>query len=97
MDVRRKTAEDFHPEVLKLFDKYVHGDISRRGFLQSVAQFAGGVTALSLLDALNPRFADAYQGASNDSRMYDKLCGISFATGLREIARLSDAACQSQG
>ncbi|BBJ23239.1 hypothetical protein W01_11660 [Candidatus Nitrotoga sp. AM1P] len=69
MDVRRKTAEDFHPEVLKLFDKYVHGDISRRGFLQSVAQFAGGVTALSLLDALNPRFADAYQVASNDSRI----------------------------
>ncbi|CAG9932118.1 dienelactone hydrolase family protein [Candidatus Nitrotoga arctica] len=69
MDVKRKTVGDFHPEVLKLFDKYVHGDISRRGFLQSVAQFAGGVTALSLLDALNPRFADAYQVASNDSRI----------------------------
>ncbi len=69
MGVRRKTAEDFDPAVLKLFDKYVHGDISRRGFLQSVAQFAGGVTALSLLDALNPRFADAYQVASNDSRI----------------------------
>ncbi|RFC36483.1 MAG: carboxymethylenebutenolidase [Candidatus Nitrotoga sp. SPKER] len=69
MDVKRKTVEDFHPEVLKLFDKYVHGDISRRGFLQSVAQFAGGVTALGLLDALNPRFADAYQVASNDPRI----------------------------
>ena len=29
----RLTAADFHPEVLKLFDQYVHGDIDRRGFL----------------------------------------------------------------
>jgi carboxymethylenebutenolidase len=29
----RLTAHDFQPEVLQLFDRYVHGDISRRGFL----------------------------------------------------------------
>jgi carboxymethylenebutenolidase len=69
MSVKRKTADDFDPEVLKLFDKYVHGDISRRGFLQSATQFAVGVTALGLLDALNPRFAEAQQVASNDPRI----------------------------
>jgi carboxymethylenebutenolidase len=69
MGVKRKTADEFHPEVLKLFDKYVHGDISRRDFLQSASQFAVGVTALSLLDALNPRFADAQQVAGNDPRI----------------------------
>jgi len=31
----RKTAKDFHPEVLKLFDKYVHGAMARRDFLKS--------------------------------------------------------------
>ena len=29
----RRTAADFHPEVLQLFDQYVHGEIDRRGFL----------------------------------------------------------------
>jgi len=69
MTVKRKTADDFDPEILKLFDRYVHGDISRRGFLQSATQLAGGVTALALLDALNPRFAEAQQVASNDIRI----------------------------
>lgn len=66
----RKTADDFSPEVLSLFDKYVHGDISRRGFLSSAAKFAVlGVTAEALLDALNPRFAEAQQISEHDSRI----------------------------
>lgn len=68
MSVTRKAPADFDPRVLKLFDQHVHGDISRRDFLQSVTQFAVGVTALGLLDALNPRFAEA-QVASNDPRL----------------------------
>jgi carboxymethylenebutenolidase len=72
MSIKRQTAEDFDPEVLKLFDKYVHGDISRRVFLQSAAQFAVGVTAVGLLDALNPRFAEAQQVAGNDPRITAK-------------------------
>jgi len=28
----RLTANDFHPEVLKLFDRYVHGLTDRRAF-----------------------------------------------------------------
>lgn len=31
-DRPRRTARDFHPEVLRLFDRYVHGGIDRRGF-----------------------------------------------------------------
>jgi carboxymethylenebutenolidase len=65
----RKTADDFHPEVLKLFDKYVHGDISRRDFLHSATTFAIGVSALSLLEALNPKFAEAQQIANDDPRI----------------------------
>jgi len=66
----RKTAKDFDPEVLKLFDKYVHGQISRRGFLSSAAKFAVlGVTAEALLEALSPRFAEAQQIAGDDPRI----------------------------
>ncbi|CAG0989923.1 carboxymethylenebutenolidase [Methylophilaceae bacterium] len=66
----RKTAKDFHPEVLKIFDGYVHGNITRRDFLQKAARFAiGGVTSLGLLEALAPRFAQAQQVKENDSRI----------------------------
>lgn len=66
----RKTANDFHPEVLKLFDKYVHGDLSRRGFLTSAAKFvAVGLSAEVVLEALNPKFAQAQQIALDDPRI----------------------------
>src|SRR5438128_2318288 len=57
--MERKQASDFHPEVLRLFDQYVHGLLDRRGFLERAARFAAsGVTATMLLDALSPRFAE---------------------------------------
>ncbi len=69
----RKTANDFPPEVLKLFDNYVHGDISRRGFLSSAAKYAVlGLTAETLLEALNPQFALAQQIAPSDPRITAK-------------------------
>ncbi len=69
----RKTAADFHPEALQKFDEYVHGDISRRDFLSSVPKYALlGLTAEALLEALNPRFAEAQQIAGNDPRIKAK-------------------------
>jgi carboxymethylenebutenolidase len=66
----RKTAADFDPEVMRWFDKYVHGAVDRRGFLNGVAKYAvGGVTASMLLDALNPRFAEAQQVPKDDRRI----------------------------
>src|SRR5512143_4148427 len=68
--MERKKASDFHPEVLNLFDQYVHGLIDRRAFLATAAKFAvGGMTASTLLDALNPKFAEAQQVAKDDSRL----------------------------
>src|SRR4051812_6553464 len=68
--MERKRASDFDPEVLKLFDEYVRGLIDRRGFLERAARFAvGGVTGTMLLDALNPRFAEAQQIANDDERL----------------------------
>jgi len=54
----RLTAADFDPEVLKLFDGYVHGRVSRRDFLARAGRYAaGGTTAATLLAQLSPSFA----------------------------------------
>jgi carboxymethylenebutenolidase len=66
----QKRAEDFDPELLVLFDAYVHGGIDRRTFLDRAARFAvGGMTAAMLLEALSPRFAEAQQIAKDDPRI----------------------------
>jgi carboxymethylenebutenolidase len=66
----RKKASDFPPEVLKLFDGYVHGYLSRRDFLERAAKYAvGGATALGFLEALRPNYAWATQVAKDDARI----------------------------
>ena len=68
--MERKTAADFDQELLILFDAYVHGAIDRRGFLDKAKKFAvGGVTSAMLLEALNPKFAEAQQVPKDDKRI----------------------------
>ena len=53
--------------VLGLFDGYVHGQISRREFLERAAAFtASGVTAAALLASLSPDYALAQQVDPDD-------------------------------
>lgn len=67
----RKQARDFHPEALKLFDQYVHGQLSRRGFLQQAGRYtAAGIGAEALLQALSPNFAEAQQVPPDDKRLW---------------------------
>ena len=71
--MQRKQASDFAPEVMQLFDQFVHGIIDRRGFLNGAAKYAvGGVTAAGLLEALSPQFAAAQQVAKDDKRISAK-------------------------
>lgn len=66
----RMKSSDFDQELLNLFDKYVHGVIDRRGFLDAAGKYAvGGVTAAMLLDMLSPKFAEAQQVAKDDKRL----------------------------
>jgi carboxymethylenebutenolidase len=65
----RLTANDFAPEVLQLFDAYVHGRLSRREFLAGASRYAvGGLTAATLLAQLSPSFA-APVVTPSDSRL----------------------------
>ncbi|MFN8694788.1 MAG: dienelactone hydrolase family protein [Burkholderiales bacterium] len=68
------TAADFDPDVLKLFDQYVHGIIDRRGFISSAGKYAvGGVSATMLLEMLSPKFAEAQVIKKDDPRIVAKM------------------------
>ena len=87
--MERKKASDFDQELLNLFDKYVHGAIDRRGFLDGAAKFAvGGVTAAMLLDALSPKFAEAQQVPTDDKRLKTERARVPVAEGLGHDERL---------
>ncbi len=87
----RLTAAEFHPEILRLFDQYVHGLIPRRVFLQNASAFAAGVGAAELLDMLNPRFAEAQQVRPDDRRLAAHNIEIEIAERLGQIALPSGA------
>src|SRR6266702_6877010 len=66
----RLTTNDFHPDILKLFDEFVHARISRADFIASAARFAGpGETGESLLAALSPKFAENRRVRPDDPRI----------------------------
>lgn len=62
--------EDLRPEVFKLFDRYVHNDMSRREFVDELSRFAvGGLTVAAILNHLMPKYATAQQVSAGDSRL----------------------------
>ncbi len=62
--------EDLDKEVFALFDRYVHGQINRRAFLDRVSRYAvGGLTAAAILDYLSPKYATAQQVQAGDPRL----------------------------
>ncbi|HTD33663.1 MAG TPA: dienelactone hydrolase family protein [Candidatus Elarobacter sp.] len=75
----RKTASDFHPDVLRLFDQYVHGGIKRDDFLRLAGKYAvASATAETLLNALSPKFAEAAQIQEADPRI--KVSRVEYAS-----------------
>ncbi len=78
----RKTAKDFDQGLLDLFDGLVHGQMSRREFLDKAAVYAvGGVTAAGLLEALSPNYALAEQVAPDDPRITTEVIEYSSPDG----------------
>ena len=68
--MERKKASDFPQELLNLFDKYVHGDIERRDFLEGAKKFAtGGLTVAMIFESLRPNYAWAEQVPKDDPRI----------------------------
>jgi carboxymethylenebutenolidase len=68
--LERRKASDYPQELLNLFDRYVHGELDRRGFLDQARNFAtAGLTATAILESLQPNYAWAQQVPKDDSRL----------------------------
>ncbi len=68
--MERRKASDYPQELLDLFDRYVHGEIGRRDFLEGAKKFAvGGLTATAIWESLRPNYAWAQQVPKDDSRL----------------------------
>ena len=87
--MERKTAKDFDPHILALYDGYVHGEMSKRDFLRGTGKYlAAGVTATAVLESLQPNYALAEQVAPDDPAIetmqasYDSPEGHGTITGL---------------
>jgi carboxymethylenebutenolidase len=80
--MERMKAQDFPQELLNLFDRYVHGDIGRREFLDGAKKFAvGGLTATAIWESLRPNYAWAQQVAKDDSRIKAENATVSSPEG----------------
>jgi carboxymethylenebutenolidase len=78
----RMKASDFPQEVLRLFDRYVHGDLDRRGFLESAQKYAtAGVTAAVMLESLSPNYAWAQQVPKDDARIKSEVVTVESPKG----------------
>src|SRR5262249_26625557 len=84
--MERKKASDFPQELLNLFDKYVHGEIDRRSFLEDAKKFSvGGLTATAIWESLRPNYAWAEQIAKDDARLKTERVTVPSPQGNGEI------------
>ncbi len=84
--MQRKTAADYPQEVLDLFDKYVHGNIDRRAFLDGAQKFATAtITAAMILESLKPNYAWAQQVPKDDKRIQAEWVEIPSPAGNKAI------------
>ena len=82
----RKKASDYPQELLNLFDRYVHGEIERREFLEGANKFAvGGLTATAIWESLSPNFAWAQQVPPTDNRIQAERASVPSPDGNGKI------------
>src|SRR3984957_4899072 len=80
--MERKKATDFPQELLNIFDRYVHGEISRRSFLDAAKKYAiGSLTATAIWESLRPNYALAEEVAKNDERIKAEYLTVSSPQG----------------
>src|ERR1700732_4064532 len=44
-------------EAIELYNDFIHGEISRRAFMEGVQRLAGGLAAATVINALMPNYA----------------------------------------
>ena len=56
-------------EAIELYNNFIHGEISRRAFMEGVQLLAGGLAAAAVIDALMPNYALGQQVSRTDDRI----------------------------
>src|ERR1700721_3222956 len=56
-------------EAIELYNDFIHGEISRRAFMEGVQRLAGGLAAATMINALMPNYALAQQVSRSDDRI----------------------------
>src|SRR6202790_1240231 len=57
-------------EAIQLYNLFIHGEITRRAFMDGVQRFAvGGLTAAAVVEALMPNYAKGQQVPKTDDRI----------------------------
>src|SRR5580765_1364854 len=64
------TRSKLPKEAIQLYNLFIHGEISRRAFMDGVQRFAiGGLTAAAIVEALMPNYALGQQVSKTDDRI----------------------------
>ena len=94
----RKTAADFHPAILEIFDGYVHGKLSKREFIAQAGKFAAaGVTGAMIFDQLRPDYASAQQVKADDPAIKTERPSVASPKGHGSISGLLAMPAKAKG
>jgi carboxymethylenebutenolidase len=65
-----QTQSRIAPELIELYNQYIHGEIDRRAFMDGAGKFAvGGLTVAAIWEMLKPNYALGQQVAPTDARL----------------------------
>ena len=81
-------------EAIELYNDFIHGEISRRAFMEGVQRLAGGLAAATVINALMPNYALGQQVSRTDDRIKANLRDRSLPKGQRKHQGISRAADQ---
>ena len=56
-------------EAVQLYNQFIHGEMSRRAFMDGIQRIAGGLAAATIIDALMPNYALGQQVSRTDDRI----------------------------
>src|SRR6204780_3950883 len=56
-------------EAIELYNEFIHGEISRRAFMEGVQRLAGGLAVATIVEALMPNYALGQQDSRTDDRI----------------------------
>jgi carboxymethylenebutenolidase len=56
-------------EAIELYNDFIHGEITRRAFMNGVQKLAGGLAAATVINALMPNYALGQQVSPTDNRI----------------------------